>query len=159
MISWLQSNPIAFKCLQRHAMSEKAAAVKTKTCILWQTCCGASFLRGCESCIYLCLELCSWLWRCPRLRERDRLRCLLLLSLERERERRLSRDVERERLLLRSRERDLVKIEDGATVRIYLRELEIIRSDSNVDKSGKCLTFYALCSVIWSYKMSQNSQF
>lgn len=57
--------------------------------------------------IYLCLEPCSWLWRCPLVREPDLLRCLLLLSLERERERRLSRDVERERLLRRSRERDL----------------------------------------------------
>lgn len=68
-----------------------------------------SVTQACGLDVYLCLEPCSWLWRCPRLREPDLLRCRLLLSLERECERRLSRDVERERLLLRSRERDLTE--------------------------------------------------
>lgn len=98
--------------------------------------------------IYLCLEPCSWLWRCPLVREPDLLRCLLLLSLERERERRLSRDVERERLLLRSRERDLT----GKELKLLPESLEIVQSKCGEKKKPKqARTFYALCCVIWFY--------
>lgn len=88
-------------------LKEVAWLVNLDLCTLGRQSQNAQKNKNTHKNVYLCLEPCSWLWRCPLVREPDLLRCLLLLSLERERERRLSRDVERERLLRRSRERDL----------------------------------------------------
>lgn len=100
---------------------------------------------------HLCLELCSWLWRCPRLRELelDRLRCpLLLLSLERERVRRLSLEVERERLLLRSRERDLRLKERGVRVCLRATFLSITHTGMCAIRSEIKKGTYRLCSLL-----------